>query len=98
MFSFIIFSFLIFLISVFGILINRKHIIILLICLELMLLSSSINFVLFSFLFEEFLGQIYVLLILVIAASESALGLALVVVYYRLRGSISLDLINLLKS
>lgn len=77
---------------------SRKHVIIILISLELILLSININFVVFSIFLDDLLGQIYALLVLTVAAAESALGLAILIVYYRLRGGISIDLINLLKS
>jgi len=77
---------------------SRKHIIIILISLELILLSTNINFVIFSVFLDDILGQIYALLVLTVAAAESALGLAILIVYYRLRGGISIDLIALLKS
>lgn len=76
----------------------RRHIILILICLELILLSCNINFIIFSVFLDDLLGQIYSLLVLTIAAVESSLGLALIILYYRLRGGISLELITLLKS
>jgi len=76
---------------------SRKHVIIVLVCLELMLLSININFVLSSIYLDDILGQLYSLLILTIAAAEIAIGLAICIAYYRLRGGISLDFINLLK-
>ena len=76
----------------------RKHVIIILISLELILLSVNINFVAFSVYLDDILGQVYALLVLTVAASESALGLAILITYYRLRGGISIDLICLLKS
>jgi NADH-quinone oxidoreductase subunit K len=75
----------------------RKHIILILICFELILLSCNINFVIFSVYLDDLLGHIYALLVLTIAAVESSLGLALIILYYRLRGGISLELICLLK-
>jgi len=77
---------------------SRKHIIIILISLELIYIALSINFVVFSIFLDDILGQIFCLLILTVAAAESALGLALLIIYYRLRGGISVDLISLLKS
>ena len=77
---------------------SRKHVIIILISLELILLSTNINFVIFSVFLDDLLGQIYALLVLTVAAAESALGLAILIVYYRLRGGISIDLISLLKA
>lgn len=87
-----------FLVGTFGMFLSRKHVIIILISLELILLSININFVVFSIFLDDLLGQIYALLVLTVAAAESALGLAILIVYYRLRGGISIDLINLLKS
>lgn len=87
-----------FLIGTFGMFLSRKHVIIILISLELILLSTNINFVIFSVFLDDILGQIYALLVLTVAAAESALGLAILIVYYRLRGGISIDLISLLKS
>ena len=66
--------------------------------MELLLLSININFVVSSIFSDDFLGQVYVLLILTVAAAETALGLAILVIYYRLRGGLSIYLINLLKS
>jgi len=91
-------SFLIFLIGTFGMFLSRKHVIIILISLELLLLSININLVVCSVFFDNIVGQIYSLLVLTVAAAETALGLAILIIYYRLRGSISLDFISLLKS
>lgn len=87
-----------FLSGIFGMMFSRKHVIIILISLELALLSININFVVFSLYLDDLLGQVFSLLVLAIAASESALGLAILIVYYRLRGGISIDLVCLLKS
>lgn len=86
-----------FIIGSFGMFLARKHVLIILISLELLLLSANINFVIFSVFLDDLLGQIYSILVLTVAASESALGLAILITYYRLRGGISIDLINLLK-
>jgi len=91
-------SVLLFLIGTFGMFLSRKHVIIILISLELILLSTNINFVVFSVFLDDIMGQLYALLVLTVAAAESALGLAILIVYYRLRGGISIDLISLLKS
>jgi len=90
-------SIIIFLIGSFGMFLSRKHVIIILISLELILLSVNINFIVFSIYLDDLLGQIYALMVLTVAAAESALGLAILIIYYRLRGGISIDLINLLK-
>jgi NADH-quinone oxidoreductase subunit K len=95
--SFIILSLIIFFLGITGIFIFRKHLINILISLELILLSINLNFVIFSCYLDDILGQIYCLMILTIAAAESSIGLALLIIYYRLRGGISIDLINLLK-
>ena len=94
---FLIFSSLLFLIGCFGMFLTRKNIIIILISLEIILLSVIINFVYFSVFLDDFLGQIYGLFVLTAAASETALGLAILIAYYRLRGGIFIDLISLLK-
>jgi len=95
---YLVLSLFLFLIGTFGMFISRKHVIIILISLELILLAININFVIFSVFLDDLLGQIYALLVLTVAAAESALGLAILIVYYRLRGGISIDLINLLKA
>lgn len=70
----------------------------LLICFEIMLLSINLLFIFSSVFFDDFLGQIYSFFMLTIAASESALGLTILVIFYRLRGGISVALLSLLKS
>jgi NADH:ubiquinone oxidoreductase subunit K len=86
-----------FIVGILGMFFFRKHIINILISLELILLSINFNFIIFSLLLDDLLGQIYALLILTLAAAESSIGLAIIIVYYRLRGGISIDLISLLK-
>jgi NADH:ubiquinone oxidoreductase subunit K len=86
-----------FLIGIWGIFLNRKNIIIMLMSIELMLLAVNLNFVLFSVYLDDLLGQLFALLILTVAAAESAIGLALLVVYYRVRGTVSVEFIHLLK-
>lgn len=98
MFFYILLSISLFLIGTFGMFLSRKHVIIILISLEMILLSANINLVVFSIFLDDILGQIYALLVLTVAAAESALGLAILIIYYRLRGGISIDLISLLKS
>jgi len=88
----------IFIIGLTGLFVLRRHLIIILFSFELIILSIIILFASSSILIDDLMGQIYSLLILTIAASESALGLALIIAFYRLRESISIDLINLLKS
>jgi NADH-quinone oxidoreductase subunit K len=98
MLFFIFLSLIIFFLGIVGIFIFRKHFINILISLELILLAINLNFVIFSFYLDDILGQIYCLIVLTVAAAESSIGLALLIIYYRLRGGISIDLINLLKS
>jgi NADH-quinone oxidoreductase subunit K len=86
-----------FTIGVFGIFLNRKNVIIILMSIELMLLAVNINFVAFSAFLGDLVGQIFVLLILTVAAAEAAIGLAIVVVYFRNRGTIAVDDIHLMK-
>jgi len=81
----------------FGMFLSRKHLIIILMALEIILLSANINFIIFSIFFDDMIGQIYCLLVLTIGATESAIGLAILIVYYRLRGSIAVDTIYTLK-
>jgi NADH-quinone oxidoreductase subunit K len=83
--------------GVFGIFLNRKNVIVILMSVELMLLAVNINLVAFSSFLGDLTGQIFALLILTVAAAEAAIGLAIIVVYYRNRGSIAVDDINLMK-
>ena len=87
----------IFSIGVMGLFLTRKHIIMLLLSIELIFLSINYNFLIFSVYLDDILGQYYALCVLTVAAAESAIGLAIIVIFYRLRGGISLDLISLLK-
>lgn len=98
MLSFLYIGFVLFIIGFFGIVLTRTHIIIVLVSLELLFLASNLNFVFFSIFIDDFLGQLYSLLILMVAAAETAIGLAILVIYYRLRGGIHILLISLLKS
>ena len=86
-----------FTIGVFGIFLNRKNVIVILMSVELMLLAVNINFVAFSAYLNNLTGQIFALFVLTVAAAEAAIGLAIVVVYFRNRGSIAVDDINLMK-
>lgn len=80
-----------------GVFIIRRNIIITLVSIEMMLLACSLNFLIASITLDDVLGQLYSLFILAIAGSESAIGLAILVAYYRIRGTISLDTVNFLK-
>lgn len=97
MVKYLIFSSLLFVMGMFGMFISRKHLIIILMALEIVLLSANVNFIIFSIYLDDILGQVYSLLILTLGATETAIGLAILIVYYRLRGSISVDTINTLK-
>lgn len=88
---------LLFFIGMFGILFNRRNILIVLMCLEIVLLSINLNFILFSVYFDDFYGQLFSLFILTIAAAESAIGLAIIIIYYRIRGRISMNQVASLK-
>ena len=86
-----------FTLGIFGIFLNRKNVIIILMSVELILLAVNINLVSFSSFLGDIVGQIYALLVLTVAAAEAAIGLAILVVFYRNRGSIAVDDINLMK-
>ncbi len=81
----------------FGIFLNRKNVIIILMSIELMLLAVNINFVAFSAYLGDLTGQVFAMFILTVAAAEAAIGLAILVVYFRNRGSIAVEDINLMK-
>jgi NADH-quinone oxidoreductase subunit K len=86
-----------FTIGVFGIFVNRKNVIILLMSIELILLSVNVNLVAFSSFLGDLAGQVFALFVLTVAAAEAAVGLAILVVYFRNRGDISVEGINLMK-
>ncbi|MEJ0026004.1 MAG: NADH-quinone oxidoreductase subunit NuoK [Rhizomicrobium sp.] len=86
-----------FTIGVFGIFLNRKNVIVILMSIELILLSVNINFVAFSSFLHDLVGQVFALFILTVAAAESAIGLAILVVYFRNRGTIAVEDVNLMK-
>ncbi|HEY7979172.1 MAG TPA: NADH-quinone oxidoreductase subunit NuoK [Rhizomicrobium sp.] len=86
-----------FTIGVFGIFLNRKNIIIILMSIELILLAVNINFVAFSSFLHDLVGQVFALFVLTVAAAEAAIGLAILVVYFRNRGSIAVEDVNVMK-
>ena len=86
-----------FTIGIFGIFLNRKNVIIILMSVEMMLLAVNINFVAFSHFHGDLVGQVFSLFILTVAAAESAIGLAIIVVFFRNRGSIAVEDINMMK-
>ena len=87
----------IFMIGITGIFLNRKNVIIILMSIELILLAVNINLVSFSIFTQDLTGQIFAMFILTVAAAEAAIGLAIIVVYYRNKGSIKIEDINSLK-
>ena len=87
----------IFAIGIVGIFLNRKNVIVILMSIELILLAVNINLVSFSVFSNNLTGQIFTMFILTIAAAEAAIGLAIIVVYYRNRGTIKVEKINILK-
>ncbi len=86
-----------FTIGVFGIFLNRKNVIVILMSVELILLAVNLNFVAFSAFMGDLVGQVFTLLILTVAAAEAAIGLAILVVFHRNRGTIAVEDINMMK-
>jgi NADH-quinone oxidoreductase subunit K len=90
-------SFLLFMISILGIFLNQKNILVMLMSLEMMFLTISFNWISSSIYLDDIVGQIFALLILTVAAAESSIGLAILVVYYRIRNTITVELMTLTK-
>ncbi len=86
-----------FTIGIFGIFVNRKNIIIILMSIELMLLAVNINFVAFSTHLNDLVGQVFTLFVLTVAAAEAAIGLAILVCFFRNRGTIAVEDVNVMK-
>ena len=86
-----------FVIGIFGIFLNRKNVIVILMSVELLLLAVNINFVAFSSFLGDLIGQVFTMLILTVAAAEAAIGLAILVVFHRNRGSIAVADVNVMK-
>ena len=86
-----------FVIGIFGLFLNRKNIIILLMSIELMLLSVNINLVAFSSFMNDLVGQIFTLFVLTVAAAEAAIGLAILVSFFRNRGTIAVEDVSVMK-
>jgi NADH-quinone oxidoreductase subunit K len=86
-----------FLLGIWGIFLNRKNIIIMLMSIELMLLAVNLNFIIFSVYLDDLVGQVFAIFILTIAAAESAIGLSILVIYSRIKGTLAIDFINLMK-
>lgn len=94
---FLILAAVLFCISIAGIFINRKNVLLLLMCIELMLLSVNMNFVAFSHFLDDIGGQVFVFFILTVAAAESAIGLAILVVLFRNRDTINVEDLDSMK-
>ena len=90
-------SAILFMLGVFGIFLNRKNVIIILMSVELMLLAVNITMVAFSSFLNDITGQVFALFILTVAAAEAAIGLAILVVFYRNRGTIAVEDVNMMK-
>ena len=86
-----------FTLGVLGIFLNRKNVIVILMSIELILLAVNLNFVAFSSFMNDIVGQVFALLVLTVAAAEAAIGLAILVVYFRNRGTIAVEDINMMK-
>ena len=86
-----------FTLGIFGIFLNRKNVIIIMMSIELMLLAVNINFVAFSVVLNDLVGQVFAMFVLTVAAAEAAIGLAILVVYFRNRGTIQVEDIDLMK-
>jgi NADH-quinone oxidoreductase subunit K len=89
---------LLFLIGSLGLVLNRKNVLITIMSVELMLLSVNLNFIIFSIYLDDIVGYVFVLFILTIAATESAIGLAILSIYYKLKQTIQMDIIKTIKS
>ena len=87
----------VFTLGIFGIFLNRKNVIVILMSVELMLLAVNINLVAFSAELDDLIGQVFAMFVLTVAAAEAAVGLAILVVYFRNRGSIAVEDINMMK-
>ena len=95
--KFLLTSIFLFLIGMIGIFLIKKNIIIILMSIELMLLAINLNFIIFSVYLDNMTGQLFALFIVTVAAAESAIGLAILVVYYRIKGLVSINFINSIK-
>jgi NADH-quinone oxidoreductase subunit K len=86
-----------FTLGIFGIFLNRRNVIVILMSIELMLLAVNINFVAFSSFLHDMVGQVFAMFVLTVAAAEAAIGLTILVIYFRNRGTIAVTDINLMK-
>ncbi|RUM99687.1 NADH-quinone oxidoreductase subunit NuoK [Pseudaminobacter arsenicus] len=90
-------SAILFTVGVFGIFLNRRNVIVMLMSIELILLAVNINFVAFSAVLGDLAGQVFALFVMTVAAAEAAIGLAILVVFFRNRGTIAADDVNMMK-
>ncbi|MCP1726974.1 NADH-quinone oxidoreductase subunit K [Natronospira proteinivora] len=97
LYHYLILSGVLFSLSVAGIFINRKNVLLLLMCIELMLLAVNTNFIAFSYFLQDLAGQIFVFFILTVAAAEAAIGLAILVVLFRNKNSINVEDLNTMR-
>jgi NADH:ubiquinone oxidoreductase subunit K len=95
--SLIIIPIILFLAALIGIFLNRRNILLIIICVELMLLAINFIFILTSFYLDDVLGQIFSIFILAVAAAESSIGLAILISFYRVKGTIAIDFVGKLK-
>ena len=95
--EYVLLSIIIFVIGVLGIILNRKNIIVILMSIELTLLAINMNYIVLSVMSDDLIGQVGSIIVLTVAAAESAIGLAILVAYYRIRGTIAVLFINLMK-
>ena len=94
---YLVISSILFSLGIFGIFLNRKNVITILLSIELILLSVNINLVAFSHFLQDLVGQVFGMFILTVAAAEAAIGLAILVIYFRNRGSIAVEDVNMMK-
>ena len=95
--SFLTLSITLFLLGLIGIMLNRRNIIIILMSIELMLLAVNLNFIVYSVFLVDLIGEVFALFVLTVASSESSIGLAILVIYFRVRGSIDINTISLIQ-
>lgn len=87
-----------FILGIWGIFMNRKNIIVMLMSIELMLLAINLNLATYSIYLDDLVGQVFALFVLTVAAAESAIGLAILVAYFRVKGTIAVETVRVLKS
>ena len=90
-------NFVLFSLGTLGILFNRRNVLVIIMCIELILLSVNLNFIIASTYIDDFIGQIFSLIILTVAAAESAIGLAIIILFFRVKGNISIKGVTNLK-